>query len=40
MELIKHIFGFCGEPHLNIITLIISTPIIIYLTHYINQLFK
>jgi hypothetical protein len=40
MELIKHIFGLCGEPHLNIFTLIVSTPIAIYFTYYINQLFK
>ena len=40
MELLKHLLGFCGEPHLNLITLILGTPIIIYISNYINQLLK
>jgi hypothetical protein len=28
MEILKHLFGMCGEPHLNILTLILSIPII------------
>jgi len=39
MEIIKHIFGFCGEPHLNIITLVMGTPFLIYITYYF-KLFK
>ena len=36
MELLKHLLGFCGEPHLNLITLILGTPIIIYISYYIK----
>ena len=32
-ELIKHIFGFCGEPHINIITILMSTPIVSYIIY-------
>jgi hypothetical protein len=39
MEIIKHLFGFCGEPHINIITIILGTPIVLYITHYL-KLFK
>jgi len=34
MEIIKHLFGFCGEPHLNLITLILTTPALIYISYY------
>jgi hypothetical protein len=33
IEFIKHLFGFCGEPHLNILTIIMTTPIISYLIY-------
>ena len=33
IEFIKHLFGLCGEPHLNIFTIIMSTPIISYLIY-------
>jgi len=40
IEFIKHLFGFCGEPHLNLITLIIGTPMLLYIGYYINQFLK
>jgi len=33
IEFIKHLLGLCGEPHLNIFTLIMTTPIISYLIY-------
>jgi hypothetical protein len=33
IEFIKHFFGLCGEPHLNIFTIMMSTPIISYLIY-------
>ncbi len=40
MEIIKHALGLCGEPHPNLITIILGTPVVLYLTYYFNQLFK
>ncbi len=31
IEVLKHLLGFCGEPHINIFTLLITTPVISYL---------
>ena len=33
IEFIKHLFGLCGEPHLNIFTIIMTTPIISYIIY-------
>jgi hypothetical protein len=33
MELIKHIFGFCGESHPNIITIILFIVVFKILTY-------
>jgi len=33
IEIIKHIFGLCGEPHINIFTILMSTPIISYIIY-------
>ena len=33
IEFIKHFFGLCGEPHLNIFTIMMSTPIISYIIY-------
>jgi hypothetical protein len=30
IEFLKHAFGFCGEPHPSLLTLLASTPIIGY----------
>ena len=30
MEFIKHLFGFCGEPHPNIFTILFGTPVLGY----------
>tara|TARA_R110001632_G_scaffold16633_2_gene53454 strand:- start:1024 stop:1152 length:129 start_codon:yes stop_codon:yes gene_type:complete len=32
-ELIKHILGICGEPHINIFTILMSTPIVSYIIY-------
>lgn len=31
IEVLKHLLGFCGEPHINIFTLLITTPVISYI---------
>ena len=31
IEVLKHLLGFCGEPHMNIFTLLITTPVISYI---------
>jgi hypothetical protein len=33
IEFIKHLFGLCGEAHINLITLIMTTPIISYIIY-------
>ncbi len=33
IEFFKHSLGLCGEPHLNIFTILMSTPIISYLIY-------
>jgi len=38
VEFIKHLFGFCGEPHLNIFHIILGTPAITYLIYKVKQL--
>mgnify|MGYP003123548830 CR=1 FL=1 len=37
LEFIKHLFGFCGEPHPNIITLILGAPIFSYIYYKIKN---
>ena len=31
IEVFKHLFGICGEPHINIFTLLMTTPVISYI---------
>jgi hypothetical protein len=31
IEVLKHLLGFCGEPHINIFTLLLTTPVISYI---------
>jgi len=33
LEALKHLLGLCGEPHLNIFTIMMSTPIITYIIY-------
>jgi hypothetical protein len=33
MELIKHLIGVCGEPHPSLISLLMTTPFITYITY-------
>jgi hypothetical protein len=33
IEILKHILGICGEPHINIITILMTTPIFSYLLY-------
>ena len=33
IEFIKHLFGLCGEVHINLITLIMTTPIVGYIIY-------
>ena len=37
LEFIKHAFGLCGEPHLNAITILISTPILGYVIYHLKK---
>lgn len=37
MELINHLFGFCGESHLNIITIIAFIIVIKLYERYISK---
>ncbi len=32
IEFLKHLFGFCGESHINIFILILTLPVISYIT--------
>ena len=32
-ELIKHLLGIWGEPHINIFTILMSTPIVSYIIY-------
>ncbi len=38
IEFIKHLLGLCGEPHLNIFTIMMTTPIISYIIYKIIKL--
>ena len=31
IEVLKHLFGICGEPHINIFTILMTTPILSYI---------
>ena len=33
IEFLKNLFGLCGESHINIFTLLVISPLIIYLTY-------
>jgi len=33
IEFLKHTLGLCGEPHINIFTILMTTPIISYLIY-------
>ena len=33
IEFMKHSLGLCGEPHLNIFTIMMSAPIVSYLIY-------
>lgn len=33
IEFIKHILGLCGEPHINIFTILMTTPILSYIIY-------
>jgi len=37
IEFIKHILGLCGEPHINIFTIIMTTPIVSYIIYKFNR---
>lgn len=37
IEFIKHLFGFCGEGHINIFTILMTTPLILYICYYVNK---
>ena len=38
IELLKHMFGVCGEAHPNIFTILISIPIMGYIIYKIKEL--
>ena len=38
IEFLKHLFGFCGEAHPNILTILISTPILGYIIYKIKEI--
>lgn len=38
VEFIKHLFGFCGEQHINIFHIILGTPAISYILYKIKSL--
>jgi hypothetical protein len=33
IEVLKHLFGICGEPHINIFTILMTTPILSYIIY-------
>jgi len=37
IEFLKHFFGVCGEPHLNIWTLLIATPFVHHIYYYFRK---
>jgi hypothetical protein len=37
IEFFRHLFGFCGEPHPNIFTIILGTPTIGYIIYKIKK---
>ena len=38
IEFLKHIFGFCGEAHPSLLTIIASAPILGYIIYKIKEL--
>ena len=37
IEFLKHLFGFCGEGHPNILTILIGTPVLGYILYQIKN---
>mgnify|MGYP000674707752 CR=1 FL=1 len=37
IEFLRHITGFCGEPHPSLLTFIISTPLVSYIIYKIKH---
>ena len=37
IEFIKHLTGACGEPHVSLLTILASTPIIGYIIYQIKN---
>ncbi len=40
IEFLKHAFGFCGEPHPSLLTLLIGTPVLGYIVYNIKEKLK
>ena len=40
IEFFKHLTGACGEPHVSLLTIIISTPIIGYMVYQVKNFFN
>jgi len=38
LEFLKHALGLCGESHPNLITILLGTPVIGYLTYKLKML--
>ena len=38
IELLEHMFGVCGEAHPNILTILVSTPILGYIIYKIKEI--
>ena len=40
VEFLKHFFGFCGEPHPSVLTILMGTPVVGYMIYNIRQYIK
>ena len=40
IHFLKHLFGFCGESHPNIFTILMGIPAITFIIYYIKNLLK
>ena len=40
IEFLKHLTGACGEPHMSLLTILASTPLIGYVVYQIRNLWK
>ena len=38
IEFLKHATGLCGEPHPNLLTLLMGTPVLGYVIYKVKQL--